>query len=83
MALGTVLIFVLAILTPHVNSGFWGRSASLLCAIAAARSASRIMSPLGAILFKWLVIGRYRAGQYRMYVRVFVLFFQLGSEILS
>lgn len=66
MALGTVLIFVLALLAPHVNSSFWERSAALLCAIAAARFTSRIISPLGAILFKWLVIGRYRAGQYRM-----------------
>lgn len=53
-------------MAPHINSGFWQRTGSLLAAIVAARVTSRIISPLAAILFKWLVIGRYKTGQYRM-----------------
>jgi hypothetical protein len=59
------MLFVLSVLAPHVNHGFWERVASL-CAIAAAAISSRIISPLGAILFKWFIIGHYKAGQYRM-----------------
>jgi hypothetical protein len=66
VTVGSVLLFVLSVLAPHINAGFWERAGSLLCAIAAARFSCRIISPLAAILFKWLLIGRYKAGQYRM-----------------
>jgi hypothetical protein len=66
VTIGSVLLFVLSVMAPHVNAGFWERASSLVCAIAAARFTSRIISPLTAILFKWLLIGRYRAGQYPM-----------------
>jgi hypothetical protein len=42
--------------------------AALLCAIFAARLASRIISPLAGIILKWIVIGRYKPGKYKMYV---------------
>jgi hypothetical protein len=63
---GSGLVFVLALLVNHISANFWGRLASLLCAIVAARLSCSVVSPLAAILLKWLVIGRYRAGQYRM-----------------
>jgi hypothetical protein len=53
-------------LAPRIGDNFWERTGSLLIAIVAARISSRIISPLGAISFKWLIIGRYKAGQYRM-----------------
>ncbi|KAF7975489.1 hypothetical protein HWV62_9405 [Athelia sp. TMB] len=63
-----ILVWVLAVIAPHIdNSNYWERNASLLCAITAARLSSRVISPLAAILFKWLVIWRYRPGQYRMW----------------
>ncbi|KZP11554.1 AMP-dependent synthetase and ligase [Athelia psychrophila] len=63
-----ILLWVLAVIAPHINNtNFWERNASLLCAITVARLSSRIISPIAAILFKWLVIQRYQPGMYRMW----------------
>ncbi|KAJ7246783.1 acetyl-CoA synthetase-like protein [Mycena haematopus] len=63
----TVLLLILAELAPHVNASFWERILSLLAAIVAGRLAARIISPISAILFKWLVIGKYKPGKYRVW----------------
>ncbi|KAJ7824634.1 acetyl-CoA synthetase-like protein [Mycena olivaceomarginata] len=63
----TILILALSELAPHVNGGFWERILSLLCAIIVARIATRILSPPVAIAFKWIVIGKYKPGKYRMW----------------
>ncbi|KAF7353427.1 Peroxisomal-coenzyme a synthetase [Mycena sanguinolenta] len=63
----TVLLLVLAALAPHVNESFWERILSLLAAIIAGRLTTRIVSPICAIIFKWLVIGKYKPGKYRVW----------------
>ncbi|KAJ6461738.1 acetyl-CoA synthetase-like protein [Mycena sanguinolenta] len=63
----TVLLLMLAVLTPYVNGSFWERILSLLAAIIAGRLMTRIVSPISAIIFKWLVIGKYKPGKYRMW----------------
>ncbi|KAJ7753545.1 acetyl-CoA synthetase-like protein [Mycena metata] len=63
----TILLLTLAELAPHVNGSFWERMLSLLTAIVVARLSTRIISPVSAIIFKWLVIGRYKPGKYRMW----------------
>ncbi|KAF7975487.1 hypothetical protein HWV62_9401 [Athelia sp. TMB] len=63
-----VLVWVIAVLAPHINNDdFWVRMAALLCAIAAARLSSRVIAPLAAIAVKWVVVWRYRPGLYRMW----------------
>ncbi|KAF7370972.1 Peroxisomal-coenzyme a synthetase [Mycena sanguinolenta] len=63
----TVLLFMLSYLAPYINNSFWERIASLLCAIVVARLITRIVAPITSILFKWVVIGRYKPGTYRMW----------------
>ncbi|KAJ7738205.1 hypothetical protein B0H14DRAFT_3516093 [Mycena olivaceomarginata] len=62
----TVLLLMLSVLAPHITGSFWERIASLMCAIVVARLIARIVAPVTSILFKWLVIGRYKPGTYRM-----------------
>ncbi|KAF8129664.1 acetyl-CoA synthetase-like protein [Mycena galopus ATCC 62051] len=63
----TILLFMLSLLAPHINGTFWERILSLMCAIVTARLTTRIVAPITSILFKWLVIGRYTPGTYRMW----------------
>ncbi|KAF7353378.1 Peroxisomal-coenzyme a synthetase [Mycena sanguinolenta] len=67
LSFGTVLLLMLAVLAPHVNGSFWERILSLLAAIIVGRLTTRIVSPISAILFKWLVIGKYKPGKYRIW----------------
>lgn len=61
-----MILFVLSQMTGFVDSSFWERLGSLLLAVSVARLSTRIVAPVSAILFKWLVIGRYKPGVYRM-----------------
>ncbi|KAF7353576.1 Peroxisomal-coenzyme a synthetase [Mycena sanguinolenta] len=63
----TVLLLMLAVLAPHVDGSFWERILSLLAAIIVGRLTTRIVSPISAILFKWLVIGKYKPRKYRIW----------------
>ncbi|KAJ7777390.1 acetyl-CoA synthetase-like protein [Mycena metata] len=62
-----VLLFMLAALAPYINGSFWEKMCSLILAIIVARLTSRIIAPVTSILFKWLVIGKYKPGTYRMW----------------
>ncbi|KAF5386410.1 hypothetical protein D9757_006671 [Collybiopsis confluens] len=61
----SILLFVLSFLAPRISDSFWARMAALLASIAAARLAARICAPVTAILFKWIVIGKYKRGIHR------------------
>ena len=50
-----------------INPAFWPRAGTLLFAILVARGTSYILTPITAILFKWLVIGFYKPGVYPMW----------------
>ncbi|KAF4611312.1 hypothetical protein D9613_007197 [Agrocybe pediades] len=63
----TVMAFMLAVLDLLASGNFYHRMLALLTAIAAARLISRIACPIAAILFKWLVIGKYKPGTYPMW----------------
>ncbi|PFH50931.1 hypothetical protein AMATHDRAFT_143766 [Amanita thiersii Skay4041] len=63
----TILLFALSYLAQDIKGEFWEQVGSLLVAIIAARLASRVVCPLGAIIFKWIIIGRYKTGRYRMW----------------
>jgi hypothetical protein len=66
--LGSLLLFLLSYIAEFLEGGFWIKLGTLLSAIVAARASVRIIAPIVAIMFKWLVIGRYKEGSYRMYV---------------
>jgi hypothetical protein len=62
----TFILFVLGKMSPFIGGSFWERIGSLFLAIVSARLASRIIAPIAAIAFKWVVIGRYQPGTYKM-----------------
>ncbi|KAI8995280.1 acetyl-CoA synthetase-like protein [Trametes punicea] len=63
----TGIVYVLAIFTRFVSSGYWVRLGSLLLAIVSSRLVTRIVFPLLGVAFKWVVIGRYKPGTYRFW----------------
>lgn len=67
--IGSLFLFIMSLLIPIVNRGYWQSVAVLLISIAAARLSVAILCPLVAIAFKWIVIGTYKQGTYRMYAR--------------
>lgn len=60
-----ILVF-LAFLANYLDRDYWSRATALVTAIILARLTSRVISPIAAIAFKWIVIGRYKPGTYRM-----------------
>ncbi|PWN46992.1 acetyl-CoA synthetase-like protein [Violaceomyces palustris] len=63
----TVILHGLAFSAYYIRDAFWERVGALLASILVARFTSRIICPVTAIAFKWLVIGRYRPGKYPMW----------------
>ena len=63
----TIILHGLAFFAYYIEDSFWQRIGALLCSIAIARVSSRVICPIGAILFKWVVIGRFRPGKYPMW----------------
>ncbi|CEH15707.1 acetyl-synthetase-like protein [Ceraceosorus bombacis] len=63
----TVILHGLAFSAYYIRDDFWERVGVLLASIVVARFTSRIICPVTAIAFKWLVIGRYRPGKYPMW----------------
>ncbi|KZT25194.1 acetyl-CoA synthetase-like protein [Neolentinus lepideus HHB14362 ss-1] len=63
----TIIVFVLSVLGGIANTEYWVRLGCLLCAIVVARLSARVLCPVAAILFKWVVIGRYKPGTYPMW----------------
>ncbi|KAF8921420.1 acetyl-CoA synthetase-like protein [Mucidula mucida] len=60
-----LLLYVMSWLAPLITDNFWERLGVLLCSIVAARFACRIIAPITAIAFKWIIIGRYKPGTYQ------------------
>ncbi len=63
----TVILHGLAFSAFYIRDIFWERVGALLASILVARLTSRIICPITAIAFKWIVIGRYRPGKYPMW----------------
>ncbi|KAK7038712.1 hypothetical protein VNI00_010596 [Paramarasmius palmivorus] len=78
----SVLLFILSYLAPLLHGTFWERMGALLCAIVAARAAARIAAPFGAIIFKWVVIGKYRPGMYSMWSSYYLRWWIVNQSIL-
>lgn len=63
---GAILLSAMSSLAPLIDDSFGQRLMVLLIAICAARLGSQTVAPLAAILFKWVVIGRYKPGTYKL-----------------
>ncbi|CDO73079.1 hypothetical protein BN946_scf185007.g133 [Trametes cinnabarina] len=63
----TGIVYILAIFTRWVSTGYWVRVGSLLFAIISSRFITRVVFPLLGVAFKWVVIGRYKPGTYRFW----------------
>ncbi|KAJ7455806.1 acetyl-CoA synthetase-like protein [Mycena latifolia] len=79
----TILLLTLAELAPHVNGTFWERILSLLTAIIVARLSTRIISPIASIIFKWLVIGKYKPGKYRVWSGYYLRYWLVNQALRS
>ncbi|KAJ7127673.1 AMP-dependent synthetase and ligase [Mycena epipterygia] len=77
----TILLLTLSELAPHISGSFWERILSLITAIVVARLSTRIISPVSSIIFKWLVIGRYKPGKYRMWSGYYLRYWLVNQSL--
>ncbi|KAF9026322.1 acetyl-CoA synthetase-like protein [Hymenopellis radicata] len=62
-----LLLYCMSYMAPLIDDSFEQRLGALLASICAARLGVRIIAPITAILFKWIVIGKYKPGTYRFW----------------
>ncbi|KAF5338042.1 hypothetical protein D9758_014244 [Tetrapyrgos nigripes] len=80
----SVMLFVLSYLTPEINNeSYWLRMASLVCAIVAGRLAARIIAPITTIIFKWIVIGKYKPGTYPTWSSYYLRWWIVNQSITA
>ncbi|TRM58785.1 hypothetical protein BD626DRAFT_437806 [Schizophyllum amplum] len=63
----SIMVIALSYLIVYAKDAYWERIPILLACIIVARLVVRILCPITAILFKWLAIGRYKPGTYKMW----------------
>ncbi|KAH9479272.1 putative NRPS-like protein biosynthetic cluster [Psilocybe cubensis] len=77
----SMLIFMLSYLAPLINGTYWERMVALLTSILVARVTARIVCPLTSILFKWIVIGRYKPGTYQTWSTYYLRWWIVNQSI--
>ncbi|KAJ7717143.1 acetyl-CoA synthetase-like protein [Mycena metata] len=77
----TILLLTLSELAPHVNDSYWDRILSLSTSIVVGRLSSRILAPVTSIIFKWLVIGKYKPGKYRMWSGYYLRYWIVNQSL--
>ncbi|KAF7289447.1 Peroxisomal-coenzyme A synthetase [Mycena chlorophos] len=77
----TVLLLMLSVLAPFITGNFWERIAVLMAAITVARLVTRIIAPVTSILFKWIVIGKYKPGTYPMWSTYYLRWWLVNQSI--
>ncbi|KAJ7780297.1 AMP-dependent synthetase and ligase [Mycena maculata] len=77
----TTLLLMLSGVAPFTNGTFWQRIATLVLAIIVARLTSRIIAPITSIIFKWLIIGKYKPGTYRMWSTYYLRWWIVNQSI--
>lgn len=63
---GSLFLVMLSLMGGGVDRVIWQRFGMLLAALIIAKLCVAIFCPLAAIAFKWIVIGKYKKGTYRM-----------------
>ncbi|KAK0214939.1 acetyl-CoA synthetase-like protein [Armillaria fumosa] len=77
----TLLLYIMSHLARYIDESFWQRMGSLLCCIAAARLATRVVAPIAAIAFKWVVIGKYKRGTYKMWSSYYMRWWLVNQSL--
>ncbi|KAJ3968881.1 acetyl-CoA synthetase-like protein [Lentinula raphanica] len=79
----SILLFILSYLAPAVNQDYWDRMLALICAIVVARLCVRACAPVAAIAFKWIVIGKYKPGKYKIWSFYYLRWWLVNQSIVS
>ncbi|KAF9068413.1 AMP-dependent synthetase and ligase [Rhodocollybia butyracea] len=79
----SLLLFTMSYLSPVLAEGYFDRMVVLLCAIVAARFGVRVCAPVAAIMFKWLVIGRYKPGHHPMWSPYYLRWWIVNQSLSS
>ncbi|KAF8887351.1 hypothetical protein BD779DRAFT_1672802 [Infundibulicybe gibba] len=79
----SLLLFLLSYLANFIDGSFWERIITLVVAIIVARMSVRVICPLAAILFKWIVIGKYKAGTYQTWSTYYLRWWIVDQSLRS
>ncbi|KAF9254935.1 acetyl-CoA synthetase-like protein [Marasmius fiardii PR-910] len=79
----TTFLFVLADFAPFIDRIFWVRMGGLLFAMLASRFITRVAAPVVAILFKWIIIGRYKPGVYPMWSNYYLRWWIVNQALIT
>ncbi|KAJ7022218.1 acetyl-CoA synthetase-like protein [Mycena alexandri] len=77
----SILLLTLSELAPHVNGSYWERILSLSTSVVVARLGTRILAPVTSIIFKWLVIGKYKPGKYRIWSGYYLRYWIVNQSL--
>ncbi|KAF9038595.1 hypothetical protein BJ165DRAFT_1499050, partial [Panaeolus papilionaceus] len=77
----SIMLFMLSYLAHLTTGSYWDRMIALMTSIFIARLTVRVMCPIGAILFKWVIIGRYKPGTYQTW-SIYYLRWWLSNQAL-
>ncbi|ESK93312.1 amp-dependent synthetase and ligase [Moniliophthora roreri MCA 2997] len=78
----SLLLYLLSCFSPLLDGTFFQRMGSLLCSMIVARFAVRIIAPLTAIAFKWVVIGKYQPGTYPTWSNYYLRWWLVNQSLL-
>ncbi|KAJ4474912.1 AMP-dependent synthetase and ligase [Lentinula aciculospora] len=79
----SILLFILSYLAPAINQDYWQRMLALICAIVVARLCVRACAPVAAIAFKWIVIGKYKPGNHKMWSFYYLRWWLVNQSLVS
>ncbi|KAJ3868476.1 acetyl-CoA synthetase-like protein [Lentinula novae-zelandiae] len=79
----SILLFILSYLAPAINQDYFQRMLALICAIVVARLCVRVCAPVAAIVCKWIVIGKYKPGNHRMWSFYYLRWWLVNQSLVS
>ncbi|KAJ3795144.1 acetyl-CoA synthetase-like protein [Lentinula aff. detonsa] len=79
----SILLFILSYLAPAINQDYWDRMLALICAIVVARLCVRACAPVAAIIFKWIVIGKYKPGTHKLWSFYYLRWWLVNQSLVS
>ncbi|KAJ6584022.1 hypothetical protein DFH09DRAFT_911062 [Mycena vulgaris] len=77
----TILLLTLAQLASDANATVWRRMLTLFTAVVTAKLSTGIVAPVASIMFKWIVIGRFQPGKYRMWSPYYLRYWIVNQSI--
>ncbi|KAF8159331.1 AMP-dependent synthetase and ligase [Crassisporium funariophilum] len=77
----SILLFMLTYLSHLITGDFWHRMIALLSAIFVARCVARVICPIVAIAFKWIIIGKYKPGTYQTWSNYYLRWWIVNQSL--